>query len=59
MRLPFVGRKKYEALLTERSVLLDALRNANEELRKHRQLLATLRTGQTEMTEAVEKALAG
>lgn len=58
---PLMLRRTHERLTSghaiERLTLLDALRNANEELRQHRRLLAGLRTGQVAMTNAVERIL--
>lgn len=55
IRWPWVSRKAYEKMLTERSILLDVIRNANAELRSHKALLAGLSTGHKEMTQTVEK----
>lgn len=54
---PWVTRRRYEKLKQENYSLRDALRNANDELRRHRLLLGGLRAGDARMTEAVEKAI--
>ena len=54
---PWVTRWRYERLKQENYVLRDALREANNELRKHRALLSGLRAGDARMTAAVEKAI--
>lgn len=46
-----------ERVRRENYTLRDALREANAELFRHRQLLASLRRGEEEATAAVEKAL--
>ena len=59
MRWPLVWRSSLEAARLENFTLRDALRNANEELAKHRKVLAGLRAGDRAMTEAVEKVFLG
>lgn len=56
-RRPFVLRRNYDALCTENYTLRDALRGANFELRKHRTLIAGLRDGHRQTTEAVERII--
>ena len=52
-------RKRDHRLLTmENATLRDALRNANQELAKHRRLIAGLRIGDPEITKALERARA-
>jgi len=41
----------------ENMTLRDALREANEELRRHRLLLASLRAGHDDTTRAVERVI--
>lgn len=50
---PWVTRHRYETVKQENYTLRDALREANNELWKHRQLLAGLRAGDQSMTDAV------
>lgn len=57
MKFPFVARSDYESLQTENHMLRDALRNANDELRKHRQLINDLRVGLPETMAKFERAL--
>lgn len=63
MRWPFVWARtleqvtlEYGQLRTENFTLRDALREANAELVRHRRLIAGLRTGDPEVTRAIEKA---
>lgn len=58
MRWPLIWRRDYDALKTENFTLRSALKEANEEIRKHRALIAGLRTGQAEITRSVERVLA-
>ena len=51
----WVRRSTHEAVRRENYTLRDALREANEELRKHRVLVAGLRRGDVEMTRAIER----
>ena len=55
---PFITKSRHEAVRRENWELRGAIRAANEELAKHRTLLAGLRTGQPEITRAVEKVFA-
>lgn len=54
---PLVWRSSHDRLLRENFELRGAIRSANEELLKHRKLLAGLRTGHIEITRAVEDIL--
>lgn len=45
IRWPLVWRRSYDAVKTENFVLRDALREANNELRRYRLLVGGLRTG--------------
>lgn len=56
-QIPIVLRSDYDALKTENFMLRDALRNANEELRKYRALVNGLRTGLPETMAAFERTL--
>jgi hypothetical protein len=53
---PLMWKRGHDAVARENYTLRDALRSANEELSKHRRLIAGLRTGQTEVIQQVEKA---
>lgn len=52
---PLMWKSDHRAVEMENHTLRDALREANAEVRKHRNLLATLRTGQREATEQLER----
>lgn len=54
---PFVHKDTHLAVRRENGLLREALRDANAELLKHRRLISGLSTGQTEITEAFERAL--
>jgi len=56
---PFVHQDEYHRVRRENMVLREALRDANAELLKHRRLITGLRTGQSEITEAFERAING
>lgn len=56
-RWPFMLRRNYDALKTENFTLRDALREANNELRKHRQLIGGLRDGRADTTRKLERVL--
>lgn len=51
---PFVTRKAHDRLLQENFHLRGAIRQANDELRRHRELLARLRSGERTATNAVQ-----
>lgn len=55
MEWPWVRRRSFDRLRTENHVLRDALREASAELHKHRHLLARLRSGDAEVTAAVQR----
>lgn len=55
--LRFVRRSAYDKLKLENYTLRDALRDANEDLRRHRVLLAAMRDGDPETTRQIEKVL--
>jgi hypothetical protein len=52
----FVRKDEYRLLRLENATLRSDLRNAVIELRKHRLLIASLSTGEAEVTEAIERA---
>ena len=54
---PFVLRSTHERMIRENFSLRGAIRSANEELAKHRTLIAGLKSGQPEITRAFEKAI--
>lgn len=56
-RWPLVWHSTYDRLRTERNVLLDALREANNELRKHRKLIGDLHHGHNDTARTVERIL--
>ena len=57
MKWPFVWRHAYDRLSIENYTLRDALRGANEELRKHRLLIGGLRAGHEQTTRQMERVL--
>lgn len=59
IRWPLMWKSTADEIRLENYTLRDALRNANEELRKHRTLIAGLRTGQTEVVNDLERILKG
>ena len=52
---PFVLLTTHERMIRENFELRGSIRRANEELMKHRTLLAGLRSGDAAMTRAVQK----
>lgn len=52
---PFVLKRTHARIQTENYTLRDALREANDELRRHRKLIAGLRAGQVNVTQAIER----
>jgi hypothetical protein len=57
-KIPFllVRRWRYDEIILENYTLRDALREVNEELRKHRRLVGRLSVGDPETTAAFERA---
>ncbi len=55
---PIMLRRTHEAIRRENWELRGALGKANDELRKHRLLLGSLREGHKETTEALERVFA-
>ena len=58
-RWPLVLRSRYDRLWTERNVLLDALRESNNEVRRYRLLVGELRHGHNETARKVERIFEG
>ena len=54
---PFVLRSTHDRMARENFNLRGAIRSANEELARHRTLIAALKSGQPEITRAFEKAI--
>ena len=50
-------RSTYEDVQRENYTLRDALREANNELRKHRNLISGLRDGRVDVTRSLERVL--
>ena len=57
IRWPFMLVSTHEAVRRENYTLRDVLRETNQELAKHRRLLAGLRDGRIDVTRALEKVL--
>lgn len=55
---PFMLKSAHREVQVENHVLRDALREANAELRKHRQTIGALSTGQRQATEQLERVFA-
>jgi hypothetical protein len=55
---PFMLRSTHDAVRVENYTLRDALREANKELVKHRQLLAGLRNGQVDVVRVLDRMAA-
>lgn len=55
---PLVSRRTYGDLQRENFELRGAIRSANEELQRHRKLIAGLQSGQPDIIRAFEKAIA-
>lgn len=57
IKLPFIiiSRHRYDTMVTEKSILIDVIREANKELFKYKTLVGGLRNGDEQMTKAVEK----
>jgi hypothetical protein len=54
---PLVRRGRHNELRLENMTLRDALRNANDEVRRHRALIAGLRDGDERVTESVRRVI--
>jgi len=54
---PLMLKSNHEAVRWENFMLRGALGQANQEIRKHRLLLGSLKDGNNEATEAVMKAM--
>lgn len=54
---PLMWKSNHEEVRRENYTLRDALRSSNQELAKHRRLIAGLRSGQTEVLKSVETAI--
>lgn len=54
---PFVLRSTYERVRAENSTLRDALREANNELRKHRLLIDGIAKGTPDVIDKLERVL--
>lgn len=54
---PWVSRAKYNRLWAERNTLADALRNANDELRRHRRLISAIQDGHGDTIAALDRVL--
>jgi len=52
---PFILKSNHVAVQRENYTLRDALREANKELAKHRQLLAGIRAGQVDIVRVLDK----
>lgn len=52
---PFVLRSTHAAVRTENYTLRDALREANKELVRHRQLLAGIRSGSVDVVRILDR----
>jgi hypothetical protein len=52
---PFVHKSDFEQMRQERNFMKEALHDANAELYKHRRLIAGLRSGRADVTEALER----
>jgi uncharacterized protein (DUF3084 family) len=52
---PLMLKSTHEAVRRENYTLRDALREANKELAKHRQLLAGIRSGQIDVVTTLDK----
>lgn len=52
---PFMLRSTHERTLRENLTLRDALREANNELRKHKMLLAGIRDSSIDVAKVIEK----
>jgi len=52
---PFVWRSTYERMRRENYTLRDALREANNEIKRHRRLLADIQSGRTDVVRILEK----
>lgn len=59
MEWPFMLRSTHDVVRRENYTLRDALREANNELRKHRTLLAGVRSQQPEILRKLESVLNG
>lgn len=55
MRWPFMLKSTHLAVQRENYTLRDALREANKELAKHRQLLSGIRSGQVDVVTILDK----
>lgn len=56
MKWPFMLKSTHRAVQVENYTLRDALREANNELRKHRTLISKLKAGGPETTDAIMRA---
>lgn len=57
MRWPFMLKSTHEAVRRENYTLRDALREANKELLKHRQLLGGIRSGQIDVVTTLDRIM--
>lgn len=55
MKWPFVWRSEYARVTSENYTLRDVLREANNELRRHRAVLAGIRSGQVDVVRVLDK----